>query len=94
MIVSIVDHLSVNRDLHLTNIRNEAAYFTCISQVSIPHFCSNLYALFWITCLLIPVCLDFPEGLLQPVFTEDLSLPLFLVGIVLLNLYIEQHKPR
>lgn len=32
-LTNLLDPLSVNRDLHLTNIRNEAAYFTCISQV-------------------------------------------------------------
>lgn len=32
-ITDIIDPLSDNKDLHLTNIRNEAAYFTCISKV-------------------------------------------------------------
>ncbi|XP_076092964.1 uncharacterized protein LOC143064197 isoform X1 [Mytilus galloprovincialis] len=33
VITDILDPISVNKDLHLTNIRNEAAYFTCISKV-------------------------------------------------------------
>ncbi|XP_063422401.1 uncharacterized protein LOC134706948 isoform X2 [Mytilus trossulus] len=33
LITDILDPISANKDLHLTNIRNEAAYFTCISKV-------------------------------------------------------------